>query len=109
MSWFDHPTTPINLGMLYIEEPDYTSHALGINNDRFNELLKKVDELTKYLHDKIKERSLENLNIVHLSDHGMSTVTLDRIIDITKYIDSADYTAAGSNPIMMIYPREGND
>lgn len=95
--------------MLYIEEPDFHAHGIGINNARFNEVLKKVDEITKYLHDKLKEKSLEDLNVVHLSDHGMATVTQDRIIDFTKYIDSSDYTARGVTPVMNIYPREGND
>ena len=107
LSWFNHPKTPINFGMMYLEEPDFHGHGIGINSARFNDLLTKLDQITKYLHDKLKEKCLHDVNVVHLSDHGMSTVTIDRIVNLTKYINPDDYTSAGLSPTMSIYPRAG--
>lgn len=107
ISWFRHSKTPINFGMLYIEEPDFHGHGIGINSARFNSVLEKLDIFTKYLHDQLKEKCLGDVNVVHLSDHGMSTVTIDRIVNLTNFIDPADYTSAGSSPVVNIFPHDG--
>ncbi|XP_001602371.1 bis(5'-adenosyl)-triphosphatase enpp4 isoform X1 [Nasonia vitripennis] len=109
LSWFNHPKTPINFGMMYIEEPDFHGHGIGINHPRFNEVLKKLDYVTKYLHDKLKEKCLTDVNVVHLSDHGMATVTLDRIVNLTNYINPADYKTAGLSPVISIFPNPGKE
>jgi ectonucleotide pyrophosphatase/phosphodiesterase family protein 5 len=108
ISWFNHPKTPINLGMLYIEEPDFHGHGIGINNAQFNKVLIELDYITKYLHDTLKKNCLNDVNVIHLSDHGMSTVTIDRIINLTNYINPADYIFAGLSPVTNIYPKAGN-
>ncbi|XP_058804211.1 bis(5'-adenosyl)-triphosphatase ENPP4-like isoform X2 [Phymastichus coffea] len=109
ISWFNHPKTPINFGMLYIEEPDFHGHGIGINNPRFNEILKKLDEITKYLHQKLKQNCLTDVNVIHLSDHGMSSTTINRIINLTEFIDPADYKFVGISPVINIYPIEGKE
>ncbi|XP_047342864.1 ectonucleotide pyrophosphatase/phosphodiesterase family member 5-like isoform X1 [Vespa velutina] len=109
ISWFVDPTMPINLGILYIEEPDYHGHFIGINNYSFNKILEKLDEITKYLHIKLEQYGLNDVNVIHLSDHGMATVTLDRIIDLNKYINSTDYTFVGTSPGLHIYPNRGKE
>lgn len=109
ISWFNHPTHPINLGMLYIEEPDYHGHAIGINNLSFNKILEKLDKLTQYLHTKLKQYGLDDVNVIHLSDHGMATTTIDRIIDLNKYINSTDYVFVGTSPGLHIYPNPGKE
>lgn len=109
ISWFLHPTNPINLGMLYIEEPDYHGHAIGINNVPFNKILNKLDRFTKYLHLQLEKHGLEDVNVIHLSDHGMASVTLDRIIDLNKYINSSDYICVRTTPSLHIYPNAGKE
>lgn len=109
ISWFLHPTKPINLGILYIEEPDYHGHFIGINNHSFNKILEKLDQITKYLHIKLEQYGLNDVNVIHLSDHGMTSVTLDRIIDLNKYINSTDYIFVGTSPGLHIYPNPGKE
>ena len=92
---------------MYIEEPDYHGHMIGIKGSEFDDILKKLDNITKYLHNKIEYHGLHDLNIVHLSDHGMATVKLDRIIDLTKYINSSDYKFVGTSPGLHIFPNPG--
>ncbi|XP_003703035.2 bis(5'-adenosyl)-triphosphatase enpp4 isoform X1 [Megachile rotundata] len=109
ISWFVHPIRPINFGILYIEEPDYHGHFVGINGPEFDNILRKLDNITKYLHDRIEYHGLHDLNIVHLSDHGMAPVKLDRIIDLTKYINSSDYKFVGTSPGLHIFPNPGKE
>lgn len=109
ISWFVHPEHPINLGILYIEEPDYHGHMIGINSTEFDDILRKLDNITRYLHNKIEYYNLHDLNVVHLSDHGMATVKLDRIIDLTKYVNSSDYKFVGTPPGYHIFPHPGKE
>lgn len=37
----------------------------------------------------------------------MATVKLDRIIDLTKYINSSDYKFVGTSPGLHIFPNPG--
>ncbi|KAL7298220.1 hypothetical protein TKK_0009211 [Trichogramma kaykai] len=107
ISWFKHAAEPINFGMMYIEEPDFHGHGIGINGARFDEVLLKLDEITYYLHEKLRENNMTDVNVIHLSDHGMATVTIDRIVNLTNYIDPKDYTTSGLSPVIHIYPRPG--
>ncbi|XP_033178652.1 bis(5'-adenosyl)-triphosphatase enpp4 isoform X3 [Bombus impatiens] len=109
ISWFVHPIHPINFGILYIEEPDYHGHVIGIKGPQFDDILRKLDNITRYLHNKIEYHGLHDLNVVHLSDHGMATVKLDRIIDLTKYINSSDYKFVGTSPGLHIFPNPGKE
>ncbi|CAB0042948.1 unnamed protein product, partial [Trichogramma brassicae] len=93
--------------MMYIEEPDFHGHGIGINGARFDEVLLKLDEITYYLHEKLRENNMTDVNVIHLSDHGMATVTIDRIVNLTNYIDPKDYTTSGLSPVIHIYPRPG--
>ena len=94
--------------MLYIEEPDFHGHGIGIHGTRFNEVLKKLDNVTKYLHKKLEDNQLEDVNVIHLSDHGMINVTQKTIVNLTNYINSTDYTFVGLSPVINIYPNPGN-
>jgi len=93
---------------LYIEDPDYHGHVIGINSPEFNEILQKLDNITKYMHDKIDHYGLtDDLNVIHLSDHGMASVTMERIINLTNYIDANDYIFVGTSPGLHIFPNSG--
>ncbi|KAL0102054.1 hypothetical protein PUN28_018535 [Cardiocondyla obscurior] len=110
LSWFVHPTNPINLGILYIEDPDYHGHVIGINSPEFNEILKKLDNITRYMHHKIDYYGLtKDLNVIHLSDHGMASVTMERIINLTNYINATDYIFVGTSPGLHIFPHPGKE
>ncbi|XP_012530934.1 ectonucleotide pyrophosphatase/phosphodiesterase family member 5 isoform X2 [Monomorium pharaonis] len=110
LSWFVHPTKPINLGILYIEDPDYHGHVMGINSPAFNEVLRKLDNITRYMHDKIDHYGLtDDLNVIHLSDHGMASVTMERIINLTNYINASDYVFVGTSPGLHIFPHPGKE
>lgn len=108
ISWFKHPSKPINLGLLYIEEPDNLGHGIGIFGPRFDEMLEKLDNFTKYLHEQLKINHLEDVNVIHLSDHGMSEVTRLDIVNLTSFINPDDYyVTSGGTPVIVIQPKRG--
>ncbi|XP_046738704.1 ectonucleotide pyrophosphatase/phosphodiesterase family member 5-like isoform X2 [Diprion similis] len=107
ISWFTHPTQPINLGFLYIEEPDTTGHMVGINAKAFNLVLQKLDNVTKYIYENLNKHGLKDVNVIHLSDHGMESITPKRIIDLNKFVNSSDYKIVESSAALQIFPIVG--
>lgn len=104
MSWILNKTHPANLVMFYVEDPDNHAHAFGPESQQITDLVGKIDKMTEYLHKKIHENNLQNrTNVIHLSDHGMDSVQLTNIIDLTKIIKHK-VSYYGNTPVMQIVP-----
>ncbi|KAK0164258.1 hypothetical protein PV328_002905 [Microctonus aethiopoides] len=109
LSWFLDPNEPINFAILYIEEPDFHAHGLGTQHPRVNDVLMKLDNFTKYIHDKLKEKNLTDVNVIHLSDHGMVDVKIPQIINITNYINKSECTILETANTIFVNPHPGKE
>lgn len=73
-----------------------------------NNIIYKCHCLYRYLLEKIKEEHLENkINLIILSDHGMDTVTYDRIIHLDQFISNKTYESVITGPNGFILPNPG--
>ncbi|XP_006625809.1 ectonucleotide pyrophosphatase/phosphodiesterase family member 5 [Lepisosteus oculatus] len=107
ISWF-MSTEPINFGLLYWEEPDESGHRLGPENPEMNDVISQIDSNLGYLLDQLKKSGLyDELNLVVTSDHGMSQMSLDRVIELDNYVDRDLYTWIDKSPVVGILPKEG--
>lgn len=60
--------------------------------------------------DKIKEHNLENtVNVIHLSDHGLTAVTPLEFVNVTQYLTQGTYITEGASPCMQIIAKEGTN
>ncbi|XP_055308280.1 ectonucleotide pyrophosphatase/phosphodiesterase family member 5-like [Sitodiplosis mosellana] len=101
MNWFTHEQTPTNLVMLFIEEPDEQSHMYGPNSIHITNAAARVDNLTRYIEDKLIEHKLQNrVNVIYLSDHGMVSVPPSNFIDFTVFLANNTYNIYGSTPVL---------
>lgn len=108
IEWFTDPITPANLVLLYIEDPDFHAHAFGPESDVINQVLYRLDKLTEYIQIKLKENNLDKrVNVIHLSDHGMESVTENNFIDLSKILKNGTYTIYGTSPVIQIIPKIG--
>ncbi|XP_075454650.1 ectonucleotide pyrophosphatase/phosphodiesterase family member 5 [Ascaphus truei] len=106
IEWFNGDL--INLGLLYWEEPDEMGHFLGPDNPLMENTIADVDAKLGYLVDQLKKAKLwDSLNVIVTSDHGMSQCSLDKIIELDKYIDRGLYTMIDHSPVVAILPKEG--
>lgn len=105
--WILDPKKPVNLVMLYIEEPDYYGHIYSPESDRVAQLLVKLNDLTRYIYERTKEFNLqERVNVLHLSDHGMDIVMPKNFINLTSFVGSdMQYDAYGHSPVLQIVPK----
>ncbi|KAF5296168.1 hypothetical protein FQA39_LY12622 [Lamprigera yunnana] len=107
-SWIEDPNKPANLVMAYFEEPDAHGHAFGPKSQQVHDMIQKLDNISMYLHEQLVYKNLvHKVNVIHLSDHGMTTVTPLNFINLTKYADTVKFKMACTSPNMHIIPDEG--
>ena len=93
ISWYNLPIEQRpKLTMLYFSEPDYTGHEYGPNSNEVNKSVIEMDSIFGYLIDELSRTKVyHDLDIIVVSDHGMSDVSLDKVILLDKFIDLDKY------------------
>lgn len=67
----------------------------------------RVDNLTRYIEDKLIEHKLQNrVNVIYMSDHGMVGVPPSNFIDLTEFLEENTYDIYGSSPVLQIVPKD---
>lgn len=92
LTWLTLETeNEIDLGTLYFSFVDGAGHRFGPNSAQVIQAIQQADSLVGYMMDQIREKELENkLNIILVSDHGMSQLSRDRIIYIDEFLELDD-------------------
>ncbi|XP_070570067.1 bis(5'-adenosyl)-triphosphatase ENPP4-like [Ptychodera flava] len=104
IDWFTDED-PINLGLLYFNEPDHTGQTSGPESDEILDVIRMCDDTIGYLIQKLQEADLyEKINILITSDHGMTELSPDRLIQLDDYVNPDLYDLVDSSPVAAIYP-----
>lgn len=92
ISWFQLPTkNRPQLIMLYFSEPDHTGHDWGVNTPEIVEVVEEMDDLLGYLLHNLESLEIfSNLNLIIVSDHGMTNVSEKRRIVLDDHISRLD-------------------
>ncbi|XP_033741496.1 ectonucleotide pyrophosphatase/phosphodiesterase family member 5-like [Pecten maximus] len=106
IEWFTDDY-PINLGLLYFEQPDALGHEVGPDSPEMKIMIEALDGVVGYLLQKIEEHNLGDLNVIITSDHGMASTPESKIIDLDMYINPTSYQIFSSDPIGSVLPNEG--
>lgn len=70
----------------------------------------EIDDLIKYLLNQLKEKNIdEKVNFILLSDHGMSEINADRVINLDTFISRDIYELYGRSPVYSILPKPGHE
>ena len=93
---------------MYFSDMDDTGHKYGTKNDE--ELKKTLFELDTQLGVLFKgiEKTGLAVNIIIVSDHGMSTVPISKFIAIEKIENDSLYTSIDNGAIVNIHPNNKN-
>ena len=88
ITWFELPEKQRpNLAMLYFSEPDQTGHNLGVDNIEIISVIEEMDGVLGYLINRLKTLDIySELDIIIVSDHGMTNVSKDRRVIIDDYL-----------------------
>lgn len=93
LSWFRDKKQPINLGFLYISEPDHTEHENDLYSTKVKLKLAELDALVWNLLQKLQAAGLrDKMNIIFVSDHGhVNVYTQHNLIDLDEILDPNEY------------------
>ena len=76
-----------DLIMVYFEEPDHTGHAFGPQDVNTKNAIRNMDGMLQDLWDNVQNGPRkDSVNLIVVSDHGMTMVTPDRKIECRKYL-----------------------
>ncbi len=104
ISWFSKPIeSRPRLALLYFHEPDWTGHEYGPNSQEIIEKIKEMDTVVGDLYDKLSKLSIyDKLNVIIVSDHGMTDVSDEKIIDLSSFTDLSKLRVNGAGPTVFI-------
>lgn len=93
----------------YFHETDDKGHKFGPNAPETNEAIKRLDGIAGYLINKLTDiKMLDSVNIIFVSDHGMTEVSNERAINIKKILGEKGGKYFDAGPIMFVTPEKEN-
>ena len=88
---------------LYFEQVDTRTHQFGPNSSEANDVIKQVDGVIAQLKNNIEKAGLkDSVNLIILSDHGMTEVSKNRAINIEQIINNPKCRIVNTGPVGMI-------
>jgi alkaline phosphatase D len=110
IKWLGYPPQKRpELVTLYFDEPDATSHDFGPVSLQTGKVVERMDSLMGVLRTKLSALpEAKRINLIILSDHGMSAVSPERYINLKSLVPNRMIASiAGGNPVYLINPAEG--
>ncbi len=110
IKWLKYPRgRRPQLVTLYFDEPDATSHDFGPVSPETGKVVTRLDSLLGVIRDKLSSLPYgKRINLILLSDHGMSQVSSKRYNNIRDIIPERMISSInGGNPVYMIDPSKG--
>ncbi|MGB1375971.1 MAG: ectonucleotide pyrophosphatase/phosphodiesterase [Rhodothermales bacterium] len=109
LTWLDLPEDDRpQFISLYFSEVDDAGHQNGPRAQETAQAVANVDGYLGRLLDGLQARNLyDRVNIILVSDHGMSQLSPDRVVSLDDYVNLDDLRYIDSNPLIGIWPVEG--
>lgn len=107
LEWLDLPIESRPAFMsLYFPNVDGVGHEKGVHSPELDAVLRLVDSALERLVDGLESRSiLGKVNLVIVSDHGMSDTSPSHVIYLDDYIDLTKVKIVENGPLLMLYPQ----
>lgn len=110
MKWLKLPLDQRpGLILLYYDEPDGTGHVYGPEHPKTSKVVSAMDSVLGYIRSELSELEYgDRVNLVVLSDHGMSPVSPGRYVNLNAYLrEEWIVRMVGGNPVYLIEPAQG--
>ncbi len=97
-----------HLVMAYFEEPDGCGHHYGPQGKETGSMVRSLDSLMSRLWQGIQSLPIGgDVNLIITADHGMTSISPERIVPVKKYLKSTWIVKVDGNVPGMIYTRPG--
>lgn len=88
---------------LYFEDTDNSGHDFGPDSKEVNASITRLDNIMKYLNESLhKINFADSINIILLSDHGMTATPNEKVINVESLITDTDCKFFETGPVMKI-------
>jgi predicted AlkP superfamily pyrophosphatase or phosphodiesterase len=106
MEWLQLPYDKRpHLIMLYFDATDTSGHNYGPNSSEVNQSIAMQDSLIDKIFLGLKQLNLfDSTNVIVLSDHGMTELSTDRVINVDKILSGFQFTSSDRGTMKFIYP-----
>lgn len=92
---------------LYFHETDSQGHDFGPDSPQTNEAIKRLDNVAGYLLQKLGEiKMLDSVNVVFVSDHGMTEIAQEKTINIEKIVAPIKCKFFDAGPLIFVEPEK---
>ncbi|MEO7218811.1 MAG: ectonucleotide pyrophosphatase/phosphodiesterase [Gemmatimonadaceae bacterium] len=110
LSWLDLAGAQrLSLITLYFDEPDHTGHEFGPDSPKTAAAAARTDSALGRLVTGMRRRGVyDKVNLIVVSDHGMSQLSPDRVVYLDDVVDTASIRITSLSPDLMITPRDGD-
>jgi predicted AlkP superfamily pyrophosphatase or phosphodiesterase len=111
LAWLDLPEAERPaLITTYFADVDEAAHVFGMDAPETAAAIREVDRAVGRLIRGLEARGLlDRVNLVLVSDHGMTPRSRDRVIFLDDFIDLADVEVIDWSPVAAIRPLEGRE
>ncbi|KAI1779140.1 ectonucleotide pyrophosphatase/phosphodiesterase family member 3 [Hypoxylon cercidicola] len=94
----------------YVPNVDGDGHRYGPNSTEIRSTISQVDTMLDQLFHGLEERNLTNIvNVIIVSDHGMATTDVSRMIQIEDLVDIDKVEHLDGWPLVGIRPKNPDD
>jgi len=88
---------------MYFDATDSKGHEHGPDSPENNGAIQQLDETLGLLFSELERLEFSNkINIIVVSDHGMTNVDTKRLINIENTLKGMDFKIQGYGPVMMV-------
>lgn len=110
MDWLNAGSQRPHFISLYFELVDQKGHIFGPHSAEVSKAVAEIDLLLLELWNEINTQSLQHkVNIILVSDHGMTEVSRDKIIFLDDYIDLNQVEVVNWSPVLELIPLQGQE
>ncbi|KAI0904488.1 alkaline-phosphatase-like protein [Ustulina deusta] len=94
----------------YVPNVDASGHLYGPNSTEIFTTIREVDSMLDQLFQGLEERNLTDIvNVIIVSDHGMATTDVSRMIQIEDLVDITKVEHLDGWPLVGIRPKKPED
>lgn len=94
----------------YVPNVDADGHRYGPNSTEIRTTINDVDTMLDQLFTGLEERNLTKVvNVVVVSDHGMATTSIDRLVQLDDIIDMSKIEHVDGWPLYGLRPKDDAD
>lgn len=106
LSYFEKPK-PARMTTIYFSDVDHEGHSYGPNSVQVRDAVKRVDDAIARLVNGLEAKGLSNrTDVIIVSDHGMTDVSVNRIVLLENYINMTQVKVYMSGPIADVWVQD---